>query len=359
MFVTPIATQRSCNWLFLCESDPGWSSRKLLWTDQRCKPDPGWPPNLLPATTLPDHLSRHVRGHLALLRTAGHDVRDVRLRKHTAAGRVAKSSRLLQGARDLRMRCWTPGHCAARRAVDLLCFHVRSSDVCLATHTMLTRSGHALSCSLLLFLVFFRYTTAAVPDEELPSPATQPRWQTALFVAATCLVHGLLIIVLTSLFQSVWASQMPAWANFLGVMAAALAAVQYLPQIWTTYHLKHVGSLSIPMMIIQTPGGLLFAGSLFARLGWGGWSSWGIFLLSALMQGILLGLAIYYEIERRAEVDEDGSHTTSRPEGEDETLAPPHDTNGQVDEAGRNERAPLLKSSNNGNAHRSYDTNQG
>ena len=85
----------------------------------------------------------------------------------------------------------------------------------------------------------------------------------------------------------------------MGLMAAALAAVQYIPQIYTTYHLKHVGSLSIPMMCIQTPGGFLFAGSLFARLGWGGWSSWGIFLLTAIMQGILLGMAIYYELHAK------------------------------------------------------------
>lgn len=147
-----------------------------------------------------------------------------------------------------------------------------------------------------LFLVFFRYSNANIPEEELAEADEQPRWQTAVMVACVCLLHGLLVIILTAVFTMVLPDYLSAWANAMGLMAAALAAVQYIPQIYTTYHLKHVGSLSIPMMCIQTPGGFLFAGSLFARLGWGGWSSWGIFLLTAVMQGILLGMAIYYEL---------------------------------------------------------------
>lgn len=49
------------------------------------------------------------------------------------------------------------------------------------------------------------------------------------------------------------------------------------------------------MMCIQTPGGFLFAGSLAARLGWGGWSSWGVYVLTAIMQGFVLVMAIRYE----------------------------------------------------------------
>lgn len=82
-------------------------------------------------------------------------------------------------------------------------------------------------------------------------------------------------------------------------MAASLAAIQYLPQIWTTFTLKHVGSLSIPMMLIQTPGGFLFAGSLASRLGVEGWSTWGVYLVTGTLQGCLLGMGIYYEFQAR------------------------------------------------------------
>ncbi|KAK1749842.1 hypothetical protein QBC47DRAFT_130689 [Echria macrotheca] len=152
-----------------------------------------------------------------------------------------------------------------------------------------------------LFLVFFRYNPANDPDnEELEDVDEQnPRWQTALLVASLTLLHGLAVIVVTGILATVAPDKLAIWANVLGVMAALLAAVQYIPQIWTTYHLKHVGSLSIPMMCIQTPGGFVFAGSLFARLGLAGWSSWGIFVLTATMQGILLYMAIHYEIAAR------------------------------------------------------------
>ncbi|EXF86364.1 ATP synthase F0 [Colletotrichum fioriniae PJ7] len=148
---------------------------------------------------------------------------------------------------------------------------------------------------LVLFLIFFRYDNATVPEDELVDKP--PSWHTAIMVGSVSLIHGLLVIILTVVFTTALREHLDLWANFLGVMAAALAAVQYIPQIWTTYHIKHVGSLSIPMMCIQTPGGFLFAGSLFARLGWEGWSTWGVFVLTASIQGVLLAMAIYYEFQ--------------------------------------------------------------
>lgn len=197
-----------------------------------------------------------------------------------------------------------------------------------------------------------------------------------------------MVIVVTAVLDYIDPALLDKWAPALGLMAAILAAVQYLPQIWTTYHLKHVGSLSIPMMCIQTPGGFLFAGSLFARLGWGGWSSWGIFLLTALMQGILLCLAIYYEIRSR----KDKSSIAARAVGDDDHRKPPRrsrmhlhangfddDTPGSYTNHPENypehpeqhagildrqesdaaaESTPLLQPGGIGDPHRNYDTNR-
>lgn len=146
----------------------------------------------------------------------------------------------------------------------------------------------------MLFLVFFRYTNANVTEEELEMAPEEPRWQTAVLVATVVLVHILVTVVVSAIIVLIFPSQLSGWAVFNGILAAGLAAVQYIPQIFMTYHLKHVGSLSVPMMCIQTPGGFLFAASLAVRLGWAGWSTWGIFLLTGLMQGILLGMALYY-----------------------------------------------------------------
>jgi hypothetical protein len=52
-------------------------------------------------------------------------------------------------------------------------------------------------------------------------------------------------------------------------------------------------------MVIQTPGSFLWAGSLAARLGAEGWSTWGIYLVTGCLQGCLLVMGIYFEIEAR------------------------------------------------------------
>lgn len=55
------------------------------------------------------------------------------------------------------------------------------------------------------------------------------------------------------------------WATFLGVTSATLAALQYAPQIVHTYRMKVVGALSIPMMLIQTPGAIFMVLSIALR----------------------------------------------------------------------------------------------
>ncbi|KAK4651833.1 hypothetical protein QC762_600190 [Podospora pseudocomata] len=230
-----------------------------------------------------------------------------------------------------------------------------------------------------LFLVFFRYNPAHDPDnEELGEEEDQPRWQTALLVASLTLLHGLAVILVTGILSTLAKDHLEIWANVLGVMAALLAAVQYVPQIWTTYHLKHVGSLSIPMMCIQTPGGFLFAASLFARLGLAGWSSWGIFVLTATMQGLLLYLAIYYEIQSRnglvnSTIDSlPPSHLHANGFDDDTpgryTSHPEHYANSpdhlqtildRQDSDAAAETTPLLKPGGIGDPHRNFDTNRG
>ena len=59
--------------------------------------------------------------------------------------------------------------------------------------------------------------------------------------------------------------QLDLWATFLGITSIVLAAFQYFPQIKHTYTTKLVGALSIPMMVLQTPGGFLMAVSIAVR----------------------------------------------------------------------------------------------
>ncbi|KAL9063500.1 MAG: hypothetical protein Q9157_008214, partial [Trypethelium eluteriae] len=85
-------------------------------------------------------------------------------------------------------------------------------------------------------------------------------------------------------------------ADVLGLGSTLLASIQYIPQLYTTWRLQSVLSLSIPMMLIQTPGSFLWAASLAARLGWEGWSAWAVYGVTGCLQGILLGMGIAFEV---------------------------------------------------------------
>ena len=243
--------------------------------------------------------------------------------------------------------------------------------------------------SLVLFLIFFRYRQANVPSEELRGDA--PRWQTAVMVGLLCVLHGLIVVIITGVFFIAVPDHLNFWANFLGVMATVLACVQYVPQIWTTYHLKHVGSLSIPMMCIQTPGGFLFAASLFGRLGWEGWSTWVIYLITACMQGSVLFMGVYYELAARRQSSYSNGYTegsaphspiqhstprrppanrtysegwerglpgpfTGHPERYAETEEDLDDIQEREERAIARENQPLLRPGGIGNPHKNYDT---
>ncbi|KAI9630485.1 hypothetical protein KEM48_013981 [Puccinia striiformis f. sp. tritici PST-130] len=89
------------------------------------------------------------------------------------------------------------------------------------------------------------------------------------------------------------------WASASGILSLILAACQYLPQIKKTWNLRLVGSLSIPMMIIQTPGSFLFVYSLAIRPGLN-WTTWIVYLVTGILQGVLLVLCIFWKIKQQA-----------------------------------------------------------
>ena len=164
--------------------------------------------------------------------------------------------------------------------------------------------------SLLLFLVFF----PRGPRLPVNGVETKYTWRTAVLVAFICLLHGLLTVIISVVLLAAKPHLLQAWANTLGIVSTALAGVQYIPQIWMTWHLGHVGSLSIPMMMIQTPGSFVWSASLAGRLGVEGWSTWGIFLVTGCLQGCLLVMGIMFEYKARKEAREQVSIVISREE---------------------------------------------
>ncbi|EXJ92340.1 hypothetical protein A1O3_00890 [Capronia epimyces CBS 606.96] len=210
----------------------------------------------------------------------------------------------------------TSGTCAfanilvlPRSRADIACCRVVDQFACLAGLLGIAQVGVQWSCFtviLLLFLIFFPRpnTPAEIEAETESSPDTDslkvgelgPSYRTALLVTGVAVLHAAIIAILSFYFVYARPSHAQGWANFLGIFSTVLASIQYFPQIYTTYMLKRVGSLSIPMMCIQTPGSFVWAASLAARLGSEGWSAWGVYVVTGCLQGTLLVMGSYFEI---------------------------------------------------------------
>lgn len=183
---------------------------------------------------------------------------------------------------------------------------------------------------MLLFLIFFPRNTQLDIGEDEETNSNIPTWKEAVLVLSLSLAFFVFTFIGSVVFVYAARSHIRGWANFLGLTGTLLAAVQYIPQILTTWRNQEVGSLSVPMMCIQTPGSFVFAASLAVRLGPGGWSAWGLFILTGCLQGILLVMSLsFLWRDRKAAKSGDANG------------------NGVVNGGGDSEQTPLLS---NGNA---------
>lgn len=183
--------------------------------------------------------------------------------------------------------------------------------------------------SMLLFLIFFPRNSQD-PEEQ---DANLPTWKEAIVVLAVSLAFFVFAFLGSVVFVYAAPTHVKGWANFLGLLGTALAAIQYIPQIRTTWKLQETGSLSVPMMCIQTPGSFVFAASLAVRLGPGGWSAWGLFILTGLLQGVLLGMSLWFLWRDRKAAKAGGSAPVA---------------NGHVVAGEENEQTPLIRNGDGG-----------
>lgn len=169
-----------------------------------------------------------------------------------------------------------------------------------------------------MFLIYFpksEVDTRQGRDDNVQAPVNN-----ASVIFYVSIIHALLVLLVSILVLTRLPTFSQAWADLLGVGSTVLALIQYLPQLWTTWQLQHVMSLSIPMMCIQTPGSFVFAGSLAARLGVAGWSAWGVYVITGILQGGLLAMAITFELRDMRKVQENGAagltdHDSPSPDG--------------------------------------------
>lgn len=175
--------------------------------------------------------------------------------------------------------------------------------------TQLTIQWFMFTMILILFMAYFPQYRKYIPIG-LDDVAISKDWSVSLYVTAFVTLHFIFTLVV-SVYLLIFVGKADEhdltkyWADALGIISLILASVQYLPQIWRTWQRKTVGALSIPMMLVQTPGSFLFVYSLATREGTR-WTTWIVFLITGCLQGTLLIMCIcwYYREQREKCIEE-------------------------------------------------------
>jgi len=146
--------------------------------------------------------------------------------------------------------------------------------------------------------------------------------QQASNIITITLVWSLLVLLTTALVLNRFPSQTSNWANFLGLLQMGISCVQWFPQLWTTWQLGSLGSLSTVGLLVATPGTFVWIGSLFARVGWAGWSAWIVFVIIAAAQCVLLVFSAVFKLRRmRVKREAKQARVAAQQGGSDERTA--------------------------------------
>jgi len=164
--------------------------------------------------------------------------------------------------------------------------------------------------TLVLFLIFFPpHLKYAEVQPELahrsPKPLmglrigfgliTTAEWRLAVVFSCIVALHMLFCTFITALLiQDLESSAFAPWTTFLGVSGALCTAIQFIPQIYKTWNSKLVGSLSILMMCIQSPGAVVMCLSIAIRPGTN-WTSWATYAAAGSLQSILLAMCLCWK----------------------------------------------------------------
>ncbi|KAJ7641291.1 hypothetical protein FB45DRAFT_825431 [Roridomyces roridus] len=218
---------------------------------------------------------------------------------------------------------------------QIRCCRVQSLSACLESTAGIVQVGLQWGLFSFIFILYMLY----FPEHLKYLPESNPRkgesvrsplWSRSILLARVTVAHFLLSALTTLII--VLASPSPLdippppspypdpsypdpealplslarWALFLGVSSALLAAVQYIPQIASTYQAKLVGALSIPMMCVQSPGAVAMVLSIALRPGTN-WTSWVTYAVAGIMQFTLLSICIAWKMrQRRLGIDDFG-----------------------------------------------------
>ncbi|TKA79064.1 hypothetical protein B0A55_02515 [Friedmanniomyces simplex] len=196
-------------------------------------------------------------------------------------------------------------------AVEIGCCRTNTRFACISSLLGMMQVILGIACFWVVLFMYVYYSEEEAEAElhgRRPSISgpnrTRRRARRAwiILLAACTFAFAILLISSIILHRFPWYSQ--AWADILGVLVTIFACIQWIPQTWTTWHLGHLGSLSLTGLYLQAPYTWIFCVNMMIRVGLEAWSVWTVYLLVGTMQLILIGMGIFFAIRDRKESDE-------------------------------------------------------
>ncbi|KXT04714.1 hypothetical protein AC579_612 [Pseudocercospora musae] len=189
---------------------------------------------------------------------------------------------------------------------DMLCCRELAGGACAAALLGVAQIAVQWSCFMIIVILFVAYAPSDPHEpEDLTASAasitqTNPAKRRDAPLVGTVIFLSLLVVAAISLVLILaHPEHTQTWADILGTISGVLAAIQYVPQIYFTWKLKDLKSLSVMTLLIQAPGAFVFALSLGLRVGREGWSTWLVYIVTGLLQFILLFMAInFWSVEK-------------------------------------------------------------
>ncbi|OQV05366.1 PQ loop repeat-containing protein [Cladophialophora immunda] len=188
-------------------------------------------------------------------------------------------------------------------AVDIGCCRTNTRFACIRGLLGMLQVIFGIACFWIVLFMYVYYSEEEA-DAELhgrrPSLSGPDRtfrrakraWK--VLIAACSFAFAVLLVSAIILHRFPWYAQ--AWADILGIAVAVFACIQWVPQVRTTWHLGHLGSLSPVSICLTAPYTWIFGINMMIRVGLKGWSAWVVYVLVGTMQIVLIVLAICFAV---------------------------------------------------------------
>jgi len=179
-----------------------------------------------------------------------------------------------------------------------------SGSIFIAIPRLLTFINNFFFCAIYMVIVFMLIVFS--PKRYISVNEAPLSWAKIVSQYWLVIVYPIIAIIIFSLFCLVgtqhgfYDDSVHNIGKTMGTVSSLLVFIQYLPQMITTYKLKDSGSLSMTMLIIQAPGGIV--NTLFLAIGQKeNFTTWISFLLASIQQFILLGMCVFYNCQKSSQ----------------------------------------------------------